>query len=262
MLGLTYHLAVRFTTTTSGIRRDGNHSDAHALLMAMLRDSNPTLSKQLHEPRARKPWSFSRVFFDRESPVPDSRWLHVREKTGGHFFVNTTSADVYASIMEAAMSRRKYRINDIAIELGDIECKESSLQGIPPSRECEITFHSTTFFREFDDGKVMATLDPVLLVKFQCDALEKAGIVIIDRDRLAKHVIVMSQSTRASTGIVNKDGIELAIHGFTGSAVLRCTSPDPGIVKDFVLVMATMPCFGAGSRTSMGFGHCSVRFHG
>jgi CRISPR-associated endoribonuclease Cas6 len=254
-----YHLVVHLAVKSSGIRRAGNHSDAHALLLAMLLDSNPGLSMKLHEPRARKPWSFSPVFFDRESPVPGSKWFHVREGTGGRFFVNTTSSDVYAAVMEASMSRRRYRVNDIAIELGDIECDDVDLRGVPPARESEVTFRSTTFFREHSDAERTETLDAKMLIRFQCDAMEKAGMVTVDRDRLAKHVTISRQNTRASTGIVNKDGIELAIHGFAGVAVLRCTSPDPGAVKDFALVMASLPYFGAGSRTSMGFGHCSVR---
>jgi CRISPR-associated endoribonuclease Cas6 len=225
----------------------------------MLRDSNPELSRKLHEPRSRKPWSFSPVFFDASKPVPGSRWCHVREKTGGRFFVNTTSADVYAAVMEASMARRRYNINDITIELGDIECNDTMIASILPSRECEIIFHSTTFFRDHADAEKTETLDPGLLARFQCDALEKAGIVTIDRERLAKHVTIARQNTRSSTGIVNKDGREVAIHGFAGTAVLRCTSPDPSIQRDFALVMATLPYTGTGSRTSMGFGHCSVR---
>ena len=254
-----YHLAIHFTVKTSGIYRSGNQSDIHAILLGMLRDSEPLISKKLHEHRSRKPWSFSRLFFDKASPVPGSSWVHVREGTAGHFFMNTMSSDVYTSIMEASMSRRKYRVNDIDIELGDIDCDQAFLDNMKPSREVVMTFHSATFFRDHDDEKKMETLDPGKLIRFQCDALEKTGIATIDRDMLAKHVVIVSQDTRRASGMVHESGKDIVIYGFTGIVVLRCTSPDPAVQKDFALVMAAMPYLGCGSRTSMGFGHCSVR---
>ena len=254
-----FHLAIDFIVKKGGIYRSRNHSDVHGLLMAILHDSNPVMSRELHEPGTRKPWSFSLAFFDGAKPVPRSPWFHVNDGGRGRFFVNTTSPDVYAAIMEASMARRQYRINDIVIELGDIACNEAILRNIPPTRMVEITFRSTTFFRDHDDGDATAVLDPSLLVRFQCDAMTKLGIATIDRDRLARHVTAIQQNTRASMGIMNKDGREVAIRGFSGTAILRCTSPDPSIQRDFSLVMASLPYTGAGSRTSIGFGHCSVR---
>lgn len=253
-----FHLCVHYKAVSSGIYRPNNQSDVHGMILAIIQAHDPNISASMHQHGMRKPWSFSRCFFDGGTPVPDSPWVHVREGTSGRFFINTTSLDVYEAIAATSMGRRQTRLNDIAIDITDIDCTRTEFSALVPARDIQIMFHTPTFFRERDDKHVTTYLDLAKLISFQCDAVAKTGLPVVGPARLSGRVAILSQATNLSNGILHEQGKNIVWPGFVGKAVIRCKVDDQATRKEFTTVMVASQFTGIGSRTSAGFGHVSV----
>nr|MDO8087947.1 CRISPR system precrRNA processing endoribonuclease RAMP protein Cas6 [Candidatus Sigynarchaeum springense] len=253
-----FHLCVHYRAISSGIYRPNNQSDVHGMILAMLRAHDPVISESLHQHGMRKPWSFSRAFFDGGKLVPDSPWVHVREGTAGRFYINTMSLDVYEAIAATSMGHRQARLNDIVLGITDIDCTRTDFASLLPTRDLQITFHTPTFFRERDDRHVTTYLDLSKLISFQCDAVAKTGLISAEPKRLYGNIAILSQSTALSNGMLHEQGKNIVWPGFVGKAVLRCTSDDRALLEEFTALMLASQFTGVGSRTSAGFGHASV----
>nr|MDO8115102.1 CRISPR system precrRNA processing endoribonuclease RAMP protein Cas6 [Candidatus Sigynarchaeota archaeon] len=254
-----YRLHVRCKSISSGIYRPDNHSDVHGMILSFMKAHDEGISAKMHEHGTRKPWSFSRIFFDIATPVPESRWFHVREGIGGQFFINTTSEDVYTALVSGLSRHIQSRLNDIALELMDIDCETTDLATVTPVPAITMVFHTPTFFREYADAQITTEFDLGKLIRFQCLALTRAEMAFIDPDRLLKNVTVGSKLLKPATGMLHEKDKNIVWPGFVGEIELCCTATDPAIIKDFVTMAIGSQFIGVGSRTSIGFGHVTVK---
>jgi CRISPR-associated endoribonuclease Cas6 len=252
---------VRFIVKNDGAIQPRNVGSMHGAMLRFIEHSDPSLSKSLHEKGRRKPWSFSKPFFDvvKRNGINDARFLLVSGGTTGRFHVNTFDTTVHSAFTRAAMGKMSLRIGKLRCDVISVDSKK--VQIVPPDPVMVfMTFHSPTLFREHDDGSVTSWFDVEKLVRFQHDAVTRNGLMEeppVPVEDLVKMVAVERNDTRSSWSKLHRGGIDIRVNGFTGKVTLRLQGNDDG-KRWLARALVASQCTGIGSRTSLGFGHCSV----
>ena len=121
-------------------------------------------------------------------------------------------------------------------------------------------FHSPTLFRKHDDDNITTWFDVEKFMRFQHDAVTRNGWMDeppCPVDKLVKSIQVIQNNTRSSWMELRRASKNIRIDGFSGKVEIRVKGDIN--TKDWITrCIALSQCIGVGSRTSMGFGHCSV----
>jgi CRISPR-associated endoribonuclease Cas6 len=250
---------VKFVVKNDGVIPSRNAGAVHGAIMDLVKKSNPALSRKLHGKRRRKPWSFSKPFFNRCKHVGAGRFLLVTSGTTGYFHVNTLDRNVHGAFMQSIITGKAFRIGELKCDILSVDSKEIDRVPDNPAR-IDIQFHSPALFRDHDDDTSTAWFDPEKLVRFQHDAVTRNALMEeppVPVDELVNLVLVERSEIRSSWAKLHRGGIDIRVNGFTGTVTLRLRG-NINARKWLARMFTVSQCTGIGSRTSLGFGHCSV----
>nr|MDO8111925.1 CRISPR system precrRNA processing endoribonuclease RAMP protein Cas6 [Candidatus Sigynarchaeota archaeon] len=232
------------------------------MMYALVEVSNPRLSKALHATSVVKPWSFSLLKMDTYQKTGEKGKYVVKKGTRGYWIVNTIDPGVRDATISLMNSGAKLHFNRLELGIEKIEHHDLSYAGYPETGIDTITvqLHSPTFFYEAAT-KRMVPFTSRAYIDFQLRKLKDAGIVAgYSIDDIDPFIRVLRDDTTEKWLQVSspgKPGI-VSRKGKVGFVTFKLSGDDDARQIAWEIIHASQ-FTGIGSRTSMGFGHNSIK---
>lgn len=239
-----------------------NHSMVMGAIFGLIAQVDPIFSYKLHKSTTVKPWSFSLLKFY-EHPVNSLRegYSLVKRGTRGFFFIKSVYRKLQEILVQFSMRRKILHIGKLRINIEKITTENKNLKDTPPNIDTiTVRLESPTFFYD-NRTKIQEQLSSETFLKYQCEKFKQLEILNIEPEQLFPYMWVLKDKTQESWGYITKSRNKNETIGFKGQVgeVIFKIVGNPLERSIIFKILALSEFTGIGTRTSMGFGHNTLK---
>lgn len=229
----------------------------------LIESTDPKLAKTMHKSTIVKPWSFSTILFPAGAKRDGDGYHHVRAGSKGFWIMNTTSTAVRNAIVAVATQGKRIHLGRAEIAVQRVAVDDRTFTGYPGEEKdidtITVKIHSPAFWYNATTKKFEQFSARVFL-EHQLRKMNDLGIVTRrenDMNDIEPYFRVLRDDTSRKSMSITVDGKTRLIHGIAGHITFKLSGD--GETKQMVWEILHASQFtGIGTRTSMGFGHCSI----
>lgn len=250
-----------------------NMSGVSGMLYDMIEAARPRVASNLHGSNDLKFWSFSPVKFEKYVPVDGKKGFYaVKKGTRATWFFNTLDPNVIALLVHSWKEGRALHLFSLPLKIDRVEAEDHSYDRFPgDARFVTMQLHSPVVFSQAKkkgrgerERRVIEkfAFTGENLLRFQLWKLDKAGLIEkgVDVESIAPLLRVLrDDTTERSMFITRHDGKgAVPFRGKQGFVTFKLngTIEEREMIWE-ILRLSTFT--GIGSKTGMGFGHCSIK---
>jgi CRISPR-associated endoribonuclease Cas6 len=246
-----------------------NASGVVSMFHDMIESVRPRISFNLHETRKMKPWSFSPLKLDSYERIDDNPGFYrVKKRTRGCWFFKTLDVNVAQLLLESWHADHDPHLYKLPMKIDRVIATNHSYDQFPEEVSfVTMQFHSPSFFfraRKEGRKRVIERFDFTVenILKIQSWKLDKLGLVSkgVDVENIIPLLrIIRDDTTMKRMFITRNDGNGVVpFEGKQGFITFKIN----GTVEEREMIWEILRLstfIGIGSKTGMGFGHCSIK---
>jgi len=238
------------------------HSTIRGTIYKLFREIDPVFSYRIHSSRNIKPFSFSNLQFKYKlSKSKKKGFIKIPSKTSANLTIKGIDPIISKCIYQFSIQNKILHIGQGIAKI--IRVNYSIPKAIPDSyKTIQIKLHSTTFIKQnlqklSKQHRISLTMENI--IDSIVDSIYRIYQISINPIDVYPYIIPISKYTSLHNSkgyIMNKSKQLLTYHGEKGILTYEIIGNHQLIGKMFQLI----EYIGIGSKTSYGFGHCSIFF--